>query len=502
MNTSLRHLFGLFAAMLVAGCVDPMSAETAVPIDGTTYRISPPVVTEGSELTVDIMRDIRRCKQVFSNPDRYDANAFESHEDRLERCLPRVDRASGQVELSFRLAQRDNANRGLILPLQKDHVRVRHMEREVPHFELERYGRADAGQLFILLVDATHTMGLADSQGITRLQRVINAILGAKNTILAPGSAVAVLRYGTEISGTAGQPISEVVPVTTAAELKAELEAIKNPRGFTELYGAVSQAVGPLLDADTAISRFLSERDMQPTVVLLTDGFNNRHRRERCGDNAPKLADTLQNLRAARQKPPSQRPVLYTVGFGAPPFRPGWVAPKDDISVTPEQLCGEFVHNFIDGELDAVSIDNVSLLWLAEVGGGEGFIKPHVGQIREALADTAPQRFTWYRVKYRVDPFYHRSSFNSRIVLTQFVAADASVMIHPSPWFDVPTGLPTEEGAEEGARWVKPGDIRRATSFTVPLLGGFIVLGFLGSALFNTRRALFRRAKRSSKKKK
>ena len=498
MKAPVRYLLALFATVLVAGCVDPQAADTPVPIEGTTYRISPPVVTEGSELTVDIMRDMRRCKQVFSNPDRYDADAFSSHEERLERCLPRVDRAAGQVELAFRLAQRDNANRGLILPLQKEHVRVRHMERDVPHFEFERYGRADAGQLFILLVDSTHTMGIPDSQGVTRLQRVINAILGAKNTILAPGSAVAVLRYGIDITGTAGQPISEVVPVTTAAELKAELEAIKNPRGFTELYGAVSQAVGPLLDADTAISRFLAERDMQPTVVLLTDGFNNRDKSERCGENAPKLADALQNLRAARQKPPSQRPVLYTVGFGAPPFQPGWVAPKDDINVTPRQLCGEFEHNFIDGELDSKFIDNVSLLWLAEVGGGQGFIKPRVGQIREALADTAPQRFTWYRIKYRVDPFYHRSSFNTRIVLTQFVAADASVKLHPSPWFDVPTGLPTEEGA----RWVKPGDIRRATSFAVPLLGGFIVLGFLGSAIFNTRRALFRRAKRSSKKKK
>lgn len=498
MIRSALYLLPLLGVLLASqGCADSNSDDTPVPVPGTTYRIGKPAITEGSELTVDIMRDLRRCQQVFTNPDRFDSENFKDHEDRLAECVPKVDRASGHVHLSFRLSQRDNPNRGLILPLQKEHVRVRHMERDVKHFDLERFGRAESGQLFILLVDATHTMGLGPPGGPTRLDLVIESIVAAKDTLLAKGSAVAVFRYGTEMTGTAGQPISEVVPVTTAKALKAELDAIRNPRGFTELYGAVSKAVGPLLDSETVVSRYLSERDMQPTVVLLTDGFNNRARDERCADNAPKLADTLQNLRAARRKPPSQRPVLYTVGFGAPPFQPGWVAPKDDIIVTPEKLCGRFVNNFIDGELDAVSIDNVSLLWLAEVGGGEGFIKPGPQQIREALAGTAPERFTWYKVKYRVDPFYHRTSFNSRIVLTQFVAADASVMFHPSPWFDAPTGVPEAEDST----WMVPGDIRRATGFAVPLLAGFVVFGFLGSALFNTRRALFRRAKRSSRKK-
>jgi len=497
MSLLRRALALAVASALLSGCANQNDPATPVPVVGTTYRIGPPKLTEGSQVTVDIMRDRKRCQQVFSNPDRRDPR-FETHEDRLQSCVPKVDRAAGQVELSFRLAQPDNQNRALFMAVERPHVQVLHMERNVPIFEFEQYDPTTVGQLFIVLVDWTHTMNIEDNEGITRIQRVIDAIWASRKVFVGEGSAVAIFKYNTRLMGAAGQPPAEVVPVRTERQLQDELAQIGRPNGWTHLFPAVRTAIGPLLDGETAVASFLNQNDVQPTVILLTDGFNSTRRDEICADNAPKLAETLQALRNARRKPPTKRPDLYTVGFGAPPFRPGWKAPKDDIAVTGPKLCGQFVNNLIDGDLDVKRIDNVSLEWLAEAGGGRAFLKAQAKQIAEALQSTAPRRYSWYKVKYKVDPYYHRTSFATRIKLVQLVAADAAVTFHPSAWFDVPTGLlPSGED-----RFVEVGDIRRATGLAVPLLGFFIILGFFGPAMFNARRALFRRAKKSGKKKK
>ncbi len=500
MIPSARHAACLLAgAALLAtgGCADPKDRNTPVPVVGTTYRVSPPEITEGSELTVDIMHDRKRCQQVFTNPDKFDERFFKNHDERLDSCVPKVDRASGQVQVAFRLAQRENQNRGLLLALEKQHVRVRHMERDVPGFEFEQFNPSRVGQLFIVLVDASGSMNEKDAEGVTRMQRVQTALWASRKTFVNPDAAVAMFRFTTSLQGLAGQPIGEVAPVTTIPAFQEEVAQLGPSQGWTHMYAAVRSAIGPLLDGETAVKRFLAEKDMQPTIILLTDGFNNTHGTQTCGENAQALGDALQGVRTARRgKPPGQQPELWTVGFGIG-FRPGFKAPADDITVSPEKLCGQYANNRIDGGLDKSRIDNASLEWLAAVGGGRAFVKADHRQLQEAFEEAAPKRYSWYKVKYRVDPFYHRTSFNTRIVLTQMAAADASVMFHPSAWFDAPTGvLPDGED-----RWVAIGDIRRATGLAVPLLGLFVVLGFAGPAMFNMRRAIFRRAKKSGRRK-
>ncbi len=489
---------GLAVAVLaLAGCADSSERTTPVPVEGSTYRVSPPTVVDGSDLTIDIMHDRRRCKQVFTNPDKFDERFFDNHDERIEGCVPTVDRASGQVQLSFRLAAPDNRNRQLMLPLEKDHIRVRHQGRDVPSFEFQPYDPTRAGQLFLVLVDHSASMRIEDDEGVSRMQRVQNALWANRSTFINDDAAVALYRFTHKVEGISGEHFSEVTPTTDHAAFQSQLSGLGRTTGWTHLYDAVAKAVGPIIDRDTAVTQFLKLQDMQPTVVLLTDGFNNEKPADRCGTNASRLADTLQVIKTARRKEPSKRPTVYTVGFGIG-FRPGWAPKEDDIAVTPSKLCGQFADDRIDGGLDKARIDNVSLKWLAKVGGGLGFIKSDHRELEKVFSETAPERYTWYRVKYRVDPFYHRSKFNSSIVITQFASARASVDFHPSAWLDAPTGtLP--EGEE---RWVEPGDIRRATVLTVPLLGGFVLLTFLGPALFNGRRALFRRARRSSRKKK
>jgi hypothetical protein len=132
----------------------------------------------------------------------------------------------------------------------------------------------------------------------------------------------------------------------------------------------VNTAIGPLLDTETLVAKYIGEKEVQPTVVVLTDGFHNLDPNEACSNHGPMLNETLQLIRTARRKPPTKRPTVYTIGFGAPGFRPGWEAPDDDFSVTPEKLCGEYENNKVDGGLDKSRIDNVSLEWMAAAGGG------------------------------------------------------------------------------------------------------------------------------------
>lgn len=482
--------------LLMAGCADPKDLDnTPVPVERSAYRISPPTVVDGSDLTIDIMTTRRRCKEVHRNPDDFDERYFSSHEERLDECVPKVDRATGQVQLSFRLAQQDNRNKMLMLPVEQEHVSVLHMRREVPNFELVQYNPSRSGQLFILMIDHSASMRIEDDEGVSRMQRVQNAIWANRDTFINEQSAIAMFRFTDKVEGMGGEKFQDVVPVRKKAKLKEELGMMGGITGWTHLYAATEKAVGPILGQQTQVARFLAENDMQPTIVVLTDGFNNTRGDETCGDNAKPLADALSRIRQSRRKPPSKRPVVYTVGFGRG-FNPGWEPRDDDINVTPQLLCGDLKHNRIDSGLDQSHIDNVSLQWLASAGGGKSFIRADHRKLKEVFAETAPTRYKWYKVKYRVDPQYHRSSFTSTIELKQFVSARASTTFHPSAWFDAPSGLP----ADDGDQWVEPGDIRRATAFTVPVLGVFILLTFFGPAFFNARRAVFRGSRKTGKK--
>lgn len=495
-----------FGALLaLAGCSDAKTA--AQPIPGTAYRISPPQVTDGSEATVDILWNETRCRTAFPNQQDYDEDKFtgeKPHEQRIASCLPKVDRATGQVQMSFRLSQIDNPNRPLLLPLEKKHVSVRHAGSNVNNFEFEPYNPSQADQLFILLIDHSGSMTEKDGTDMTRMERVREALAANTRTFVNDKAAAAVFRFYAPGSGAApvlegleGQPWTEVKPITRPRAFREHIQKLGGRAGYTPIYATMQRAIGPLLDKKSGVSSYLGgANDATPTIVLLTDGFNNTRFDETCGDNAKGLSEALKAIKYARRKPPSKRPEVYTVGFGTG-YVPGWKAPDDDINVTPVKLCGQNRDRTINADLETTGIDNISLQWLAKAGGGNAFIKSDYRELSEVLSETAPKRYTWYKVKYRVDPFYHRTTFPTQILISQFLSADSVVELHPSAWFDAPSGLPVEDGE----RWVEHGDIRRATAFTVPMLAGFILLTFLGPAMFNTRRALFRRAKKTSKKK-
>ena len=105
-------MIGLALLLLgVLGCqVDPYPA----PIEGTTYRISKDVPGEQSEVTIDILTTRDECVNAKVND--------------VERCIPFVDRAAGEVRLAFELRD-PTTSETLFRALDAPQVRLQHDSR-------------------------------------------------------------------------------------------------------------------------------------------------------------------------------------------------------------------------------------------------------------------------------------------------------------------------------------------------------------------------------------
>jgi hypothetical protein len=247
--------------------------------------------------------------------------------------------------------------------------------------------------------------------------------------------------------------------------------------------------------AQPEVESFLKVTGAEPTVVLLTDGFNNQSGSDTCATNVDRLQATLDRLREVRTAPGARfRPVVYGIGLGVP-YRPGSKPEGVNQKVSVSSLCGPFGDNPIDGGLEDIGIDHVSLQWLAEAGGGRSYVRRDSKRLAEVFRDTAAIRYRWFEVRYRVpDSFYHRKSFEVQLRLENLARAYTTVMVYPHPLLDAPGGelLP-------GERWVRPTSFARSLAVLVPSLALLVAGLFVGPAVFNVRRAIFRRARPRSR---
>ena len=125
--------------------------------------------------------------------------------------------------------------------------------------------------------------------------------------------------------------------------------------------------------------------------------------------------------------------------------------------------------------------------FIADIGGGFAYVKKSKDGLGEAFTAAAARRFRWFEVRYRVDPFYLRRSFRTALRLLSFAKAEANVKIYPSAWLDAPPGVEIEDD------WHTQRTFRHTATVAVPVLGLGVSLIYLSAAIFNTRRALFRR---------
>ncbi len=470
------RLLALMSAVLLLGCERGLST-----IPGTTTRIGVPQAERGTELTM----------RIFSTEDECAARV--KPED-ISRCLPNVDRGNAEVRIAFQL--RDEAD-VFPLPLAKEHIKVGHMGRELQdgtegiRYTLIPHDPVRSAQLFILLIDGSSSMNKGG-----RMQKVREALLLPEvKAAFFPGDVttrVAIFQF----TDRGPQPLGGELrlledPGEYTRMIRKELTVLN---GYTHLFDAIKWATGPFL-ARSDIKQMLEAYEMTPTVVALTDGFNNQSARDTCRSNASRLNSLLKHLDRVRSPEdgadPRSRPSVYTVGLGRP-LRPGFKLPGSaDAKVRPIDICGgRNVDRRIDGDLEERGIDNASLEWIARRAGGTSYVRQDKAGLGEAFKGAAAERYEWFEVRYSTHPFWLRRKFNTRLRLVNFATAEANVNFYPSAWLDAPPGRQSSTG------WSEPRSYRYTAVVLLPALGLAISFSFLGATLFNTRRVIFGRLRR------
>jgi len=466
---------GLLAA-LGSGCADDLT-----PVVGTAIRVGTPKVEPGTELSLKIFTNEGDCLNAVKPSD-------------VPQCLPHVDRASGEVRLGIQFKLDTDV---YYMPMGAENLRVIHQGTEVQdgqngqRYTVIPHEPKATPQLFILVIDGSSSMNEDN-----RMEKVRQALLmpAVKEAFFPEGvnSGVVILTFTDGKPEPLGGTLQVITDVQTYTKMiKRELRVLQ---GYTHLYDSITYATGELLQ-NPEVKRAIDLGQAAPTIIALTDGFNNVAHDDLCSTNAPRLTTLLKHLiktRTAEDVKLTSRPTVFTVGLGRPlrgTFRlPDTKGPSQE--VTPGQLCGKFVNRQIDGDLERYGIDNPSLSWIADAGGGFTFVKNSRDGLGEAFQAAAAKRYTWFEVRYRVDPFYLRRSFRTRMRLLNYATAESSVMVYPSAWLDAPPGVLAEDG------WHVPQTYLHTATVAVPALGVVVVLTYLSAAIFNTRRALFRRGGR------
>jgi hypothetical protein len=468
------------------------------PIEGTTIRVGKRERGK-AELLMRIYRDNEEC------------NGGQLNED-IELCPPFVDRASGQVRFAFQPRIKDDEIAWPMI-LEKEDIGVWHNKSRIPISDIQLTGHepVPTAQLYILLMDVSGSMEIKDdSNGPRRIDKIRSALLKESviNAFFPSGTNTAVVPL--VFSSGNPQPLGASLVVDNPADYKKTLQqldaGVKVGKGYTHLYNAISYASSALLEAAEIKGKLEGQSAMSPTVIALTDGFNNEDDirpdnrqggRDTCRDNVPRLQKVVSLLEEIHRKSAvNVRPTVYTVGLGKQSrksMKKLRNAEENDKlpDVTASLLCGAFANRLINGDVERYGVDNVALAWLAAAGHGKSYIKQDSRGLADAFVDAASKKFRWYDVRYSVNPFFLRRTFKSRI---NFIWGSneqmGSLEVAPSGWLDGPPGIPFD------GRWVKAAPYSRTAVLIFPLIGLITTLMYLPAAMFNLRRILFNRIRK------
>jgi hypothetical protein len=469
------------AAVVLAlvGCGDGIQ-----PIPGTTLRVEEPE-----------SRDYDLALRIFTDED--DCTKY-TRGAPLDLCLPHVDRESGEVRISYAF---ELDGEQWPLPAVKEHVRVGFQGTQLTDssasdsFTITPHDPETTRQLFILLIDGSSSMSENNRMAHVR-QALVRADVKSAFFPQDKLTGAVILQF------TQGQPQpvgGELKIIRSPAEFDAVARQLRVRSGYTHLYDAIEYATGPLLQ-QKVIKDFIQVNGAVPTVVALTDGFNNMSSQDECKDNAPKLRKLLEHLRTVRAGDGVDirtRPSVYTVGLGHP-IRPRFQLPEDAADrarVWPRHLCGNKLKaRRIDGDLERHGIDNPSLEWIAAEGGGKAYVQKSKKELATAFKGAAASRFGWFELRFRKGSFYLRRAFRTRIELVSFARAEGSVVIHPNAWIDGPPGIVGADG------WTRTQPRLHMLTVLLPTLGMLLGLSFLGATGTNLRRSLARARSRKKDK--
>ena len=466
----------------------------------TTARVGEYQPKSNTDLELKIYSEQRECRQLIQKSG--------SAPEEFDSCMPWIDRRSGEVRLAFSFQlEGDNYP----LPLSPEHLDVSHAgnlvgvtNREVIGEGTERLNFEEAveivphvpvqvDQLFVLMIDSSGSMNEVDgADGVTRMEKVKKALLmkSVQNAFFPDDATNRVAIF----SFTEGTPTPLGGKMKLLSGKREYSELIKNnlrsSKGFTHLYRAVEYASVDFL-SNPEIQNWLSIQDAVPTIVVLTDGFNNLRSSDVCSDNAKPLQQLLEELYQTRYGESVDirfRPTIYTVGLGRPFHKKFKLPNSARTRVKSSRLCtSKYRDRRIDGDLERKGIDNASLSWIADLGGGSSFLRRDSRGLGEAFKEAASLRYRWFEVRYRVNPLLLRRDFDTILGLKTFAEASSSLRIYPSGWLDGPPGDMAEDG------WTKPRGYMFVMSAIMPLLGAIVFISICGAFVYNVSRILMGR---------
>jgi hypothetical protein len=460
-------------------------------VPGTTARVGDYKPEGRADLELEIFSERKTCERLLAETG--------TPAQELEQCLPWIDRGSGEVRLGF--AFRLDGN-NYPLPLSLEHLAVSHSGSEVgdarrgERIEIIAHQPVQVDQLFVLMIDASASMNSVDgSDSVNRMQKVRKALLmPSVGTAFFPEDGNNRVVIFTFTDG-APRPLGGSVKMLDSAEEYRKLirSSLKPSSGYTHLYDAVRYGTIDLLK-DKKVKEWLELREAAPTVVVLTDGFNNERPSDVCGDNAPRLQSLLEDIYAARFDEGIDirvRPSIYTVGLGKP-LRKKFSLPRGNRTrVLSSRLCGSaYGDRRIDGDIERLGIDNASLSWISDIGGGMSFVRRKSSGLGDAFRATAAVRHKWFEIRYKIDPMRLRREFQTRLTLKTFAVSDSSIMLYPNGWLDAPPGELQANG------WSKARPYTYVMSVLMPVMGAVVFLLIFGAAFFNVKRVLSGRLRR------
>lgn len=475
-------ILGLLSALLLA-C---RPAEVH-PIPGSAFRIEPVPSTSKvqTDLSVYPFLEDGACRNALGA----------EREAEVGLCTPFADRSEGLVRLAFQ--PRIGEARFPML-LNHDSISVTHDRHPRQDFELIPHDPVPTDQLFILLLDATYSMGLIDhGDQVSRLGKVHLALEtpAVLNAFFPPGLKTAVVPLMLR-GGPNPIPLSPKVITRDKKEFVDALDNLQAPTGFTPLYKAISNIfTGTMAHPD--VESFLKSGTIQPTVIVLTDGFNDDAAPDKCKDNVDKINVLLAQLRELRKKATARdRPSVWTIGLGRAAWPTNYRRPLGNGPISVGDLCGTAgnAERVINADLENFGVDNRGLTLIAVDGGGDAIITQSKAQVAKAFEDAAARRYAWFELRYKIDPFYLRRAWTTRITIESAGSPQAEVRFIPNPWLDTPPATIDAKGQASIAPF------SRTLGVVLPLLGAFISLSYLPAAMFNVRRAIFGLVPRRRKK--
>jgi hypothetical protein len=470
------------------------------PVPGSAIRVGEPQTDRDSQSPyhIRILATEEDCRSARIASENY------------EQCLPRVDRASGEIQLGFRFEM--ESGDGYPMPDITDRLQVFHQgtgvedERQGRRVEVVPHDPEQARNLYILLIDSSSSMTTPYTENPnekTRMEKLRSALLrrDVVHTFYpeeSTGAGVVLLQFS-KPSGSQSlvTPVGKTLKILESRQAYREaVKSMQNRGGYTPLYAAIERTMDMVQD-EPVIKDSLSE-DSAVTIIALSDGFNNLLQSDTCSSNVGPLNALLEKIEITRDDEDidlNQKPTIFTVGLGQPLYagfstRTQASGGAELKKVNRRNLCGSYQRKRIDGDIERLGIDNASLAWIAEAGGGSSFVSNSEKGLADAFRRAAAVRYSWFEVRYDHDPLYMRRRFKTTLQLSGQYSVRSWVKITPSSWFDGPPGVTDATG------WTRPRSFIYTLAIFVPLLSLFLVLSYWGVVGLNIRRGLLGRIRR------